>query len=331
VIGNRAMSVSIGENGTTLYAHKDDVLRTPASNEKLMLTMAILDQLGPNQRIETRAAAGSFSHGEVSGPLWILGGGDPGINSARLGTLAHDLVHAGLTRVDGPVRGSTTFFKHDWFAKGWKRDFPQTECALPSALIPTLAALHTRIIDSGLSWATKLEGTYFPQQVLRRYAPSDALYPSVNEARFYMGGHGSDWVIQSHILREQGIVLAGPAPRSLIDPVAPDDLRRAMRELLRGWWAPMLHDSVRLRSNEYQAYAILTMCRALYTLETGAIASKPVAARWAQAALGERRSAPIERALAWRPGMPLDMLDETLDFIQYTLLFKKCGNSSARP
>ena len=112
-----------------------------------------------------------------------------------------------------------------------------------------------------------------------------------------MGGHGSDWVIQSHILREHGIILSGPALRDLIDPVAPDDLRRAMRELLREWWAPMLHDTTRLRSAEYQAYAVLTMCRALYTLETGAVASKPVAARWAQAALGEPRAVLIERAL----------------------------------
>jgi hypothetical protein len=194
-----------------------------------------------------------------------------------------------------------------------------TAGALPDVLIPALAALHARLLDSGLSWATKLEGTYFPQQVLRRYAPSDALYPSVNEARFYMGGHGSDWVIQSHILREHGIVLAGPAPRSWIDPVAPDDLRQAMRALLREWWAPMLHDTGRLRSAEYQAYAILTMCRALYTLETGAVVSKPVAARWAQAALGARRAALIERALVWRPGMPLDVLDETLDLIGFLL------------
>jgi hypothetical protein len=78
-----------------------------------------------------------------------------------------------------------------------------------------------------------------------------------------------------------------------------------------------------LRSDDYQAYAILTMCRALYTLETGAIASKPAAARWAQAALSETRSVSIERALAWRPGMPLEMLDETLDLIQYTLFFKR--------
>jgi hypothetical protein len=190
---------------------------------------------------------------------------------------------------------------------------------MPSALIPALATLHARLIDSGLNGATKLEGTYFPQPALRRYTPSDALYPSVNEARFYLGGHGSDWVIQSHILREQGIVLVGPAPRGWIDPVAPDDLRRAMRALLREWWAPMLHDTARLRSNEYQAYAILTMCRALYTLETGAVVSKPVAAGWAQAALDARRATVIERALAWRPGMALDMLDETLDMIQLTL------------
>src|SRR6185436_20935863 len=143
-----------------------------------------------------------------------------------------------------------------------------TAGALPDGLIPALAALHTGIIDSGLSWATKLEGTYFPQQALRRYVPSGTLYPSLNEGSFYMGAHGSDWVIQSHILREHGIVLSGPAPRDLIDPVAPDHLRRAMRSLLREWWAPMLHDIARLRSDEYQAYAVLTMCRALYTLET---------------------------------------------------------------
>jgi len=67
------------------------------------------------------------------------------------------------------------------------------------------------------------------------------------------------------------------------------------------------------------SYAVLTMCRALYTLQHGAVVSKPVAARWAQAALGERWAALIERASAWRPGAQSDHLDETLDFIRYTL------------
>lgn len=37
----------------------------------------------------------------------------------------------------------------------------------------------------------------------------------------------------------------------------------------------------------YQAFAILTMCRALYTLDIGEQATKPQAARWAGEALGK--------------------------------------------
>src|SRR5262249_10829724 len=190
--------------------------------------------------------------------------------------------------------------------------------SLPDELIPALGAMHARLIDGGLKWAAKLEGTYIPHEVIRHYQPSDALYPSLNEGSFYMGHHGSDWVIQSHILREHGVVVAGPAPRDLIDPVTPDEVRDAMRALLQEWWAPMLQDTARLRSDVYQAYAILTMCRALYTLETGEVVSKPVAARWAQKCFGQR-AATVERALAWRPGARLDALDETRNLIQYTL------------
>jgi hypothetical protein len=42
---------------------------------------------------------------------------------------------------------------------------------------------------------------------------------------------------------------------------------------------------------------VVTLCRLLYTLETGAVASKSRAARWAQQALGPRWNGLIERAL----------------------------------
>jgi hypothetical protein len=78
-------------------------------------------------------------------------------------------------------------------------------------------------------------------------------------------------------------------------------------------------DPARLESGEYQAYAVLTMCRALYTLEHGRIVSKPVAARWAWVTLGKRWAALIDWALAWRHAAPSDRLNETLDLIRYTL------------
>jgi hypothetical protein len=61
------------------------------------------------------------------------------------------------------------------------------------------------------------------------------------------------------------------------------------------------------------------MCRILYTLEYGTVASKPAAARWARGTLGERWVALIERAVNWQPGDSMDRLNETLEFIRYTL------------
>ena len=61
------------------------------------------------------------------------------------------------------------------------------------------------------------------------------------------------------------------------------------------------------------------MCRALYTLERGAVVSKPVAARWVRETTGERWAALIERALAWPHEPQADNLNETLDFVRYTL------------
>jgi hypothetical protein len=61
------------------------------------------------------------------------------------------------------------------------------------------------------------------------------------------------------------------------------------------------------------------MCRALHTLHHGTIVSKPAAARWAQEALREKWTELIEPALAWRPGLPFDHLNDTLVSIQFTL------------
>jgi hypothetical protein len=179
--------------------------------------------------------------------------------------------------------------------------------------------MHARLAASGSKWAAKLEGSYLPQSALRRFDPSAAPCPQINEGRFYVAPHGSDWIIQRYVLREQGVVVAGPAITPLIDPVQPDDLRRAVSGILGDWWAPMLNNLAWLCDDEYQAYAILTMCRALYTLEHGAIVSKPIAARWAQAALEKRWAALIEQAATWYYAMLWDYVNETLDLIQYTL------------
>lgn len=191
---------------------------------------------------------------------------------------------------------------------------------LPPETLPALAALHARLRAAGAPWAEKLEGSYLPQAALRRHDPAGAYYPALRvDGSFDVDGHGSDWVLQLEVLREHGVALAGPPPEALIDPAGPDDLRRAARATLREWWAPKLTDPTLLRTREYQAYAVLTMCRALYTLQFGAVAPKPVAAGWAREQLGGRWGGVIDRALAWPHGEQPDGLDETLDLIRFTL------------
>jgi predicted nucleotidyltransferase len=196
--------------------------------------------------------------------------------------------------------------------------------ALPDATVAALAAMHAQIAAHGPPWTQKLEGSYLPLPALRRYDPTGS-YPSINEGVFEISGHGSDWIIQRHVLREQERIVTGPSLRPLIDPVPPAALRRAVRALLQEWWAPMLEAPERLQSADYQAYAVLTMGRALYTLEHATMVSKTQAARWAQRALDERWSSLIEEALAWRRGMEMERREEVLDFIRYTLARSQGG------
>ena len=192
---------------------------------------------------------------------------------------------------------------------------------LSEKTIAKLETMHGRIWNMGVKWAEKLEGSYIPKGHLRRYEKSDSVYPTVNEGRFYLAPHGSDWIIQRHVIRENGVVLAGPDPKALIDPIDPDDIRRAVTGSLQEWWFPLLDDPSWLRNHgsEYHAYTILTMCRALHALEHGMIVSKLVAAHWAQQELGGKWPRLIEQSLATRMGARnFELYEDALELIRQT-------------
>jgi serine-type D-Ala-D-Ala carboxypeptidase/endopeptidase (penicillin-binding protein 4) len=129
-----SMSISVSDQGISVYRRDDVVARRPASNEKLLLSMALLQRLGSDAQIGTDAAATSVSDGVVRGDLWLLGHGDPGITTYRLNVLARHVAEAGVTQITGRVMGSRAYFAHDWWAPGWKPDFPREEVPLPTAL-----------------------------------------------------------------------------------------------------------------------------------------------------------------------------------------------------
>jgi hypothetical protein len=197
-----------------------------------------------------------------------------------------------------------------------------TADALTEEMVAMLAAMHAQISASDSRWAIELEGAYIPAAALRRYVRERDCHPHIDRGhneRLEVKQLDSDWVIQRYVLREHGLTLAGPPICDLIDPISPDDLRQATLQILHDWWRPMLTDPKYLDSAGYRVYAVLTMCRMLYTLQLGGVVSKPAGVQWALEVVGSRFIPLIKQADAWQNGMPFDKLDETLEFIGYVV------------
>jgi hypothetical protein len=197
-----------------------------------------------------------------------------------------------------------------------------TEGELPASTLDALRAMHEQIASSGLRYAKKLEGSYIPRHALRRYDSANALHPTMGiDWEFHVGQHGTNWIIERHIVRERGITVWGAPPKTLIDPVPPADLRMAVCEMLPFWQEQLAEgaDASWLEPRDYQAFAILTMCRILYSLSVGDVSSKPQAAAWALQTLDAMWHPLIEKALIWRHEHARDDLAGTFGFMRFAL------------
>jgi serine-type D-Ala-D-Ala carboxypeptidase/endopeptidase (penicillin-binding protein 4) len=121
--------------GTAVFSRNASLSLAPASNEKLALTYALLQELGPALRIETVV----LGDGEQSGAVWrgdlvLKGYGDPTLRSGGLKRLAAQLRRAGIRRVTGAVIGDESFFDAHRVAPGWKAGFYMDESPPLSAL-----------------------------------------------------------------------------------------------------------------------------------------------------------------------------------------------------
>ena len=197
-----------------------------------------------------------------------------------------------------------------------------TKDNLPEQTITALESMHKHAWATSLKRAGQLEGSYVPKDLIRKHDPNGLPCPTVNEGQFFVDQRGSDWIIQRHVVREFGVIVEGPDPKTLIDYVGPDDIRGAVMGILHEWWFPMLDDPTWLREHDdhYRAFAVITMCRVMHALKDGTVISKPRAVQWAQAQLGEPWKTLIDKAIAASNHETAEVpLDETLGFIRHTM------------
>ena len=135
IVGGQPVSVAVGIGRRLVYQHLGDRARLPASNQKLVLSMAALDTFGPSHRFITVARP---SHplrlGVLRGDLWLIGSGDPELTPAGLSVLADSLHDRGLRTITGSVVGDVAAFDRRWWAPGWIRGLSRHYVARPTAL-----------------------------------------------------------------------------------------------------------------------------------------------------------------------------------------------------
>jgi D-alanyl-D-alanine carboxypeptidase/D-alanyl-D-alanine-endopeptidase (penicillin-binding protein 4) len=133
--GTAALAVDLG-TGRVVYAHNVQTALLPASNEKLVVTYAALEALGPAFRMQTSVLGeGRFGPAGVwTGNLVLKGGGDPTLDRAGLARLAEHVRAAGVRRVTGSLVADESWFDSRRSGPGWKTGFVPFESQALSAL-----------------------------------------------------------------------------------------------------------------------------------------------------------------------------------------------------
>lgn len=204
-----------------------------------------------------------------------------------------------------------------------------THDELADVEVDALQAMHKRLYALESAWAQHLEGSYLPKNELRHVDESRSAY-------WYLDNGASELVRDSHCntavvrwtLREHGVVLAGPDPKSLVEPVSPEQLRKEVKRDLPGWaeWAPEPTKAGGM-SRWKQPYLVVNSCRMLCTLETGRITSKREAGEWAIHELDLEWAGLIQQALddrpdpwarVYEPAQP-QVAERTLAFVDYVM------------
>nr|QMS47854.1 hypothetical protein WG33_0052 [uncultured bacterium] len=164
-----------------------------------------------------------------------------------------------------------------------------TEQPVTEAQFAALDEFHRRLPARDNPYHRHYEVTYVDRAAIRRFRPEERVHPTIgSDWPFHRSPHRDNFTLERWTVRERGVVVVGPDPKELIDPITPEDIRDAVVSELRarvdGWaggepWPEWLAPRL------YQAFEVETICRALYTLNVGQLPTKPQAVAWSLGAL----------------------------------------------
>lgn len=150
---------------------------------------------------------------------------------------------------------------------------------LDGRMLKRLRAMHAQIDDDAPRWRNRIEVAYLSIPGMREFkARSNAMIIISPGEPIHRIRAGQDWLVNWYLVRTGGVALTGPSPDGFIPPISHEEFIEGVAAYAR----EVAARSDKIRDRKSQSYAILTMCRAVHTLDTGKHHSKHVSARWAQ-------------------------------------------------
>ena len=148
-----------------------------------------------------------------------------------------------------------------------------------------LERLHGDIVSLHPDWTDRVEVVYIGRSALRSFRTSAARLAVISPGEpFHLrDDRVVEWLQNWYLVRETGVVLFGPPAASLVPPITMSEFVAAAAR----YADQISHQSLVEATAGARAYAVLTICRALRTVETGTHGSKQEGADWARERMPE--------------------------------------------
>lgn len=178
--------------------------------------------------------------------------------------------------------------------------------------------LHQNIEKKYPDWAERIEASYTPLSMFSEILPPAESRPYFGEGEFYWAQYGNEWIVNNYLLYKHGIAIVGPDFKTLIHPIAMQEVQKAcVRDLFKEW-EPKLRNPDWLNDSHYQSYLVLNLCRILYTVFDASLGSKKVSANWVKTKFPEWSDL-IQAALSWHYGLKMSREKEAVNFLRFVI------------
>lgn len=143
----------------------------------------------------------------------------------------------------------------------------------------SLKEMHSEFARRHPTWDNHIEVQYASESALKTFRTRSSKIAVISPGEpFHVIDAGIEWLTNWFFVQDHGLTLFGPMPSELIAPISKDEFVQAVYDHAIFWKD---HVKQTRNSRPYQSYAVLTLCRALYTVTYKQQVSKQEAADWA--------------------------------------------------